>query len=308
MPPTRKMDLATYNFLAQRLNDIGNSGGGAAWAYTCSSSMWEDLDILVSPARLNKQAFEYLKAGALTLDNTLDYDTANSVDWAHDDLYTETMKADAWKDCVGIDLQYLTDKILGVSECPDIEFPGGCFYNPQGPVAAEEAARATVAAARTAWINAVNTNTDLAFYSANFDSAAASQQTLARQLYNKWPGYVSLWNWIPSNTGYTFPVPNRFYQTYNPGGGGHLRDYIGAERQLFLHWAWYYDTDETYGMPSGSLTLTSSPNGTLCAIFSGSNITSYFTETHWTTSDPAPFPFTTEGNRVRKTLSNRTVG
>jgi len=308
MPPTRKIDLATYNFLAQRLNDIGNSGYGAAWGSTCSSSMWDTVPLLTSPARLAKNEFEILKAAALTLDNTLNYDTANSVDWAHEQLYTVTMQADAWKQCVGPDNQFLTDKIFSVSECPDIEFPGGCYYNALGPLAAEESARIAASAARTAWIAAVNTNTDVAYYSANYDAAAVSQQNLARSIYNKWPGYVSLWNYIPVNTGYTFPVPVRFYQTYNFGGGGHLRDYVGAERQMFLHWSWYYDTDKTFGMPSGSLTLVSSPNGTICSIFTGSNITSYFFETHWTGSDPAPNPYYTEGNRLTGSLSNRTVG
>jgi len=115
--PTIRWTLDTYNSLIDQLNTAGNT---STTGNTCLNNLWETLDTVTSPRRISIKDMEHLKAGALTLDNTLDFEAANAVNWAHDDLYSQTVNATEWKQCdVQSQLDYASATI---PPCTDTEY------------------------------------------------------------------------------------------------------------------------------------------------------------------------------------------
>lgn len=241
--PTRAITVELYNELVQQLNVAGNTPPPEdPYNALCFDNFWINLEEVEPLRRLRKDDFEYLKAGALTLDNTLDYDAANGVAWVHDDLYTETIKATAWQQC---------------QEWSQVHFSGGTFpyfcvdcdstgMDFRGPVEAAYAASTDALGYLAAWeaiIENGGTPTEIAAAEALANSKASIAQSLSKSVYNfRDTRYRNIWNYVPSNAGSA--TEYKFYQWYDSiEPDEHYRFYIFAPSYNKCHLYYtYYDS------------------------------------------------------------------
>ena len=242
MPPTRAMTFALYNLLAQQLRDGIDDipYPGESWLSNCWGGEYYHPPELVEPYRLEYHDFEYLKAAALTLDNELDFDDANEVSYAHEQLYSETVKATEWKQCSDLyayAYQAASIPAYCYNQCTENQDNGV-----RGPAFEARDARDAALSARLDWQHAIeygDTQENIDALESIANSKAATHRSLSRSIWGHHPAYKNIWNFVPNSSGQA--IGFRFNQHYKPSSGHHTRWYQFVDDNMTVQVWWKHD-------------------------------------------------------------------